>query len=112
MLNSLDALVITFFAMSFISILGVILMFFIKNEKWKKRTFYGLSIWGVVVAFCNMQTYFSYMIGDIVVAVLLGFLAVAAVLIQKFSKKAYCLKAAQAMTVASVVAGIIHTFLI
>ena len=111
MLNSLDALVITFFAMSFISILGVILMFFIKNEKWKKRTFYGLSIWGVVIAFCNVQTHFSYMIGGITLATVLGLLAVAAVLIQKFGKRADSFKVAQIFTAVSVVAGMADTFL-
>ena len=86
MLNSLDALIVAFLGMSFISIAGVLLMFFVKNEKWKKRIFYGFSIWGVIVALCNLQTYFSYMLGDIVVAALLGLLAVAAMLIWKFAK--------------------------
>lgn len=112
MLNSLDALIVAFLGMSFVSILGVLLMFLVKNEKWQKRILYGLSIWGVIVAFCNVQTYFSYMLGDIVVAVLLGLLAVAAVLIYRFGKKAYCFKAAQGMAAVSVVAGMMHTFLI
>lgn len=87
-------------------------MFFVKNEKWKKRIFYGLSIWGVIVAICNVQTYFSYMFGDIVIAVLLGLLAVAAMLIWKFAKNESRFKMAQGMAAVSVVAGMMHTFLI
>ena len=112
MLNSLDALIVAFLGMSFISIAGVLLMFFVKNEKWKKRIFYGFSIWGVIVAICNLQTYFSYMLGDIVVAALLGLLAVAAVLIWKFAKSESRYKMAQGMAAVSVVAGMMHTFLI
>ena len=110
MLNSLDALVITFFAMSFISILGVILMFLTKNEKRKKGIFYGLSIWGMVIAFCNVQTHFSYMVGGITLAIVLGLLAVAAVLIQKFGKSGNHFKAAQILTAISVVAGMADMF--
>ena len=110
MLNSLDALVITFFAMSFISILGVILMFLTKNKKRKKGIFYGLSIWGLVIAFCNVQTHFSYMVGGIAFAIALGLLAVAAVLIQKFGKSGSHFKAAQILTAISVAAGMADTF--
>ena len=110
MLNSLDALVITFFAMSFISILGVILMFLTKNKQRKKGIFYGLSIWGLVIAFCNVQTHFSYMVGGIAFAIALGLLAVAAVLIQKFGNSGNRFKAAQILTAISVVAGMADTF--
>lgn len=110
MLNSLDALVITFFAMSFISILGVILMFFIKNEKWKKRIFYGLSIWGLMVAYCNVQTHFSYMIEGIALAVALGVFSIVAILMKKFGKSEKWFKTAQMMTAFSVVAGMVDLF--
>ncbi len=111
MLNSLDALIVTFFGMSFVSILGVVLMFFIKNEKWKKGIFYGLSVWGLAVAFFNVQTHFSYMTEGIALAVFLGLLALAAVLIQKFFKNEKSYKAAQILTAVSVAAGMIDTFL-
>ena len=110
MLNSLDALVITFFAMSFISILGVILMFLTKKERRKKRIFYGLSIWGLIIAFCNVQTHFSYMVGGITLAIVLGLLAVAAVLIQKFGKSGNRFQVAQILTAISVAAGMADTF--
>lgn len=111
MLNSLDALIVAFFGMSFVSIAGVALMFLVKNEKWKKRIFYGLSIWGLIIAFCNVQTHFSYMAGGIALAAALGVLAAAAMLIQKVGKSEKCFKAAQMMTAVSVVAGMMDTFI-
>ena len=110
MLNSLDALIVTFFAMSFISILGVIFMFLTKNEKRKKGIFYGLSIWGMIIAYCNVQTHFSYMVGGITLAIVLGFLAVAAVLIHKFGKSENCFKTARILAAISVVAGMMDLF--
>lgn len=110
MLNSLDALIVAFLGMSFISVLGIILMFLTKNEKWKKGIFYGLSIWGLVVAYCNLQM--SYLTGSILVAGGLGALAVAALLIQLCSKKENSFKVAQILTAVSVAAGMIDTFII
>ncbi len=110
MLNSLDALIVTFFAMSFISILGVILMFLVKNEKWKKGLFYGLSIWGLVVEYCNVQTHFSYMIGGIAMALGFGAFAVAAILVKVFGKSEKSLKAAQLLAAVSVAGGMIDLF--
>jgi len=111
MLNSLDALIVAFFGMSFVSILGVILMFLTKNEKWKKGIFYGLSIWGLVVAYFNVQTHFSYMTGGIALALVFGALALAAMIIEKFGKNENRFKAAQMLAAVSVVAGMVDTFL-
>ena len=112
LLDPLGALVITFFALSVISILGIGLLFFTKNEKRKKGIFYGLSIWGLVIAYCNLQMCYSFMTGSIIIAVLLGLLAVAAVLIQRFGKSENRFKAAQMLAAVSVVVGMVDTFMI
>jgi hypothetical protein len=50
------------------------------------------------------------MVGGITLAIVLGLLAVAAVLIQKFGKSGNHFKAAQILTAISVVAGMADTF--
>lgn len=112
MLNSLDALIVAFLGMSVISVLGVVLLFLVKNEKWKKGIFYGLGLWGLVIAYCNLQTTFSYMAGSIFVAGGLGLLAIAGMLIGIFSKKEKSFQLAQVLVAVSVIAGMADTFLI
>lgn len=112
MLDPLGALLITFFVMSFISIVGIIFMFLTKNEKIKKGIFYFLAIWGLVVAYCNIQTIPSYMTGSFVIAGALGALAIAAILINLCVKRENAFKVAQILAVISVTAGMIDTFMI
>lgn len=112
MLDSLGALVITFFAMSFISIIGVILLFFLKNEKVKKGLLYFLGLWGLVIAYCNIQTVVTYSTAGLLIAGGLGVLAIAGVLISLLGKGENRFKIAQILVTISVFAGMIDTFLI
>lgn len=112
MLDPLGALVIAYFVMSFISIIGVILLFFLKNEKGKKGIFYFLALWALVIAFCNIQTILSYSTAGILIAGGLGVLAIAGVLINLCGKQENRFKIAQILVAISVVAGMMDTFLI
>lgn len=112
MLDPLSALVITFFVMSAVSLIGVILMFLTKNEKVKKGFFYFLSVWGLVIAYCNVQSLPIMLTGSILLALALGALSVIALLIQLCMKKENKFAIARALVTVSVVAGMIDCFLI
>ena len=111
MLDSLGALVITFFVMSFISVAGVVLMHLVKNEKVKKGFFYFLSVWGIVVAWCNAQGIYSIFDIDNLFGWILGSLSIVALLIQTFSKKENKFKIASILVTISVVVGMMDCFM-
>ena len=82
MFDALGALVITFVVMSVISVIGVILLYLAKNEKVKKGMFYFLSIWGMIIAYCNVLGTPAMWTEEILLAWGLGGLSVVALLIQ------------------------------
>ncbi len=112
MLDPLGALVITFVVMSVVSVAGVILLYLVKNEKVQKGFFYFLSIWGMIIAYCNVLSTPEYMTGSILLAWGLGALSVAALLIQLCLKKEKAFLIAKILVTVSVVAGMIDCFLI
>ena len=112
MMNSLDALIIAFFAMSVISIVGVLFLFLTKSEKVKKGIFYFLALWGLVIAYCNILTIPDLWTGSFLVAGGLGFLAIAAVLLKVCGKKENRFQIAQILVAVSVLGGMLDTFII
>ena len=112
MLDPLGALVITFMVMSLVSVVGVTLMYLVKNEKVKKGFFYFLAIWGMVIAVCNVMGTPSMWTGAIVFGWALGGLSVVALLIQLAAKNANRFKLTRILVTVSVVAGMIDCFMI
>lgn len=112
MLDGLGALVITFMVMSVISVIGVVMLYLGKSEKLKKGTFYFLSVWGMVVAYCNMLSVSLFGTEEILLAGALGILSVIALLIQICSKKENKFQIARILVTISVVAGMIDCFLL
>ena len=110
LMNPLDALVITFFVMSIISIAGVALLYLSKNEKLKKGLLYFLSAWGVIIAYCNVLSRFWFT--DSLFGIGLGALGIAGLLIQLFSKKENKFQIARIMVTISVIAGMVNCFMI
>lgn len=112
MLDPLGALVITFVVMSVISIIGVLLLYLVKNEKVKKVIFYLLTVWGMVIAWCNVLSIPELWTGSIVLAWALGALSVIALLIQLCMKSENKFKIARILVTISVVAGMIDCFML
>lgn len=112
MLDPLGALVITFFVMSIISIIGIILMYVVRNEKVQKGFFYFLAIWGVIIAYCGVLSTPDLWLERIVASWALGALGVVALLIQLCMKKENKFKIAKILVTISVVAGMVNCFLI
>ena len=112
MLNSLDALIIAFMIMSLVSMIGVILIYLVKNEKMKKGLLNFLTVWGMIIAYCGVRSTPSYMISSTIVTWAIGALSVVALLIQLCSKNENRFKIARILATVSVVAGMIDCFMI
>ena len=112
MMDSLALLVITFMVMSLVSVVGIILLYAVKNEKFKKGMFYFLAIWGMIVAYCSVLSTPEYMLGSVIISWALGGLSVVALLIQLCMKKEKRFQIARVLVTISVVAGMIDCFMI
>lgn len=112
LLDPLGALVITFFVMSIVSIGGMVLLYLSKNEKLKKGVFYFLAAWSMVVMYCGILMSDGFYFANGPIALVLGALGIAGVLIQLFSKKENKFKLAGILVTISVAAGMINCFFI
>ena len=112
MMDSLALLVITFMVMSLVSVVGIILLYAVKNEKFKKGMFYFLAIWGMIVAYCSVLSTPEYMLGSVIISWLLGGLSVAALLIQLCTRNEKRFQIARVLVTISVAAGMIDCFMI
>lgn len=111
MLDSLALLVIVFVVMSVVSLIGVALLFLVKNEKLQKGLFYFLAVWGMLIAWCNVQSIPLYMTGELLLAWGLGGLGAAAMLVKICGKKENSFQIAKMLATVSVVAGMIDCFM-
>ena len=111
LMDPLGALVITFFAMSIISIAGIVLLYLSKNEKLKKVLLYFLSVWGIVVAYCGILSS-GFFISDALPAIGFGALGLAGLLVQLISKKENKFRIARILVTISVAAGMVNCFFI
>ena len=111
MLDSLDWLVIVFMATSAAALLGLCLMFLMKNETVKKISLYGLAAIGVIVSWMNAQmTPISYM-EETILGWGLGALSIAGVLLTIFGKSEKKMKIARILIAASVILGMVNAFM-
>ena len=55
MMDPLGALVILFVVTSVVSVIGILLMYLTKEEKVKKGIFYFLAVWGMMIAWINVE---------------------------------------------------------
>ena len=111
LMDPLGAIMITFFVMSIISILGIIFLHTSKNEKWKKGLVYFLSVWSVIIAYCGVLSTPFYMTEKILFTVALGAMAIVAVFIFMISKKENKFQIVKWLISISVVAGMVNCFL-
>uniref|UniRef100_UPI004057373B hypothetical protein n=1 Tax=Agathobacter sp. TaxID=2021311 RepID=UPI004057373B len=111
MFDALGALVITFVVMSVISVIGVALLYLAKSEKVKKGMFYFLTVWGMVIAYCNVLGNPPLWVEEIMLAWGLGGLSAVALLVQLCLKKENKFKIARILVTISVAAGMIDCFM-
>ena len=112
MLDSLAALVIAFMVMSLVSVVGVVLIYLVKNEKVKNGLFYFLTVWGMIIAYCGVRSTPSYMLSQVIITFAIGALSVVALLVQLCMKSEKKFQIARILVTISVVAGMIDCFMI
>ena len=112
LMDPLGALVITFFVMSIISVVALVLVHFLKNEKVKRGLLYFLSVRAIVIAYCGVISTPPYMTLDIIITLAIGALAIGALAFLLFSKKDNKFEIARMLVTISVVAGMIDCFMI
>lgn len=111
-MTSLDQILVVFIGLSVISIVGIIFLFLLKNEKQKTIVFYLLSVLGMVISYMNATSIPRDFVGEQVIAWGLGFLSVIAVLLKITGKTEKRFNVAKVLTVVSVLGGIAHLFLL
>ena len=111
MLDALSLLVIAFAVMTVVSVIGVALLYLIKNEKVKKGIFYFLVVFGLIIAYCGVRSTPMYMAGQVLVTCMWGSLAAIALLVQLCLKKENSFNIARILVTVSVVAGMIDCFM-
>ena len=112
LMDPLGALVVTFFVMSIISIISLVLIYLLKNEKVKKGLLYFLSVWSIVIAYCGLLSTGGFYFSDGIGSMVFGALGVVGLLIQLLSKKENKFQIARILVTVSVVAGMIDCFMI
>ena len=112
MFDGLGAIVITFMVMSVISVIGIVMLYLSKSEKLKKGMFYFLSVWGLVVAYCNILSTSLLGMEGVLIAGGIGLLSVIALLMKLCLKKENTFQIARILVTVSVVAGMADCFMI
>lgn len=87
MSDILGILLIGFMGLSALAILGIVLMFVLRNEKAQKVAFYLTAAVPIIIAinFAGMTP--LYMVGDYIVAALVGGLSIVGILMERLSNE-------------------------
>lgn len=96
--------------MSVFSILGLLLMYLLKNEKAKAVLFYCMSVWGMAVSAISATSLPSNYTAAQIIAWAIGFLSVIGLIIHIRAKSKSQFHAAYILVTISVIAGILNLF--
>ncbi|EOU1682416.1 hypothetical protein QTH11_02130 [Clostridium perfringens] len=78
---ALGYLLIFFVFILVISILGISLLFFLKNRKIKNVLFYFLAVWSILIAYLNASSLPTNYLGQQIMAWLFGSISIIAIII-------------------------------
>lgn len=112
LMDPLGALVITFFAMSIVSIVAVALLYLSKNDKVKKGLLYFLSVWAVILSYCGVLSTPEYLMTEILISLAWGVMGIAGLLTQLISKNENKFQIARVLITIAIIAGMIDCFMI
>ena len=79
---ALGYLLILFIFILVVSILGISLLFLLKNQKIKDVLFYFLAIWSMLIAYLNATSLPTNYIGQQIIAWLFGSISIIAIIIK------------------------------
>lgn len=78
---ALGVLFILFIVMSVVSILGLLFMFMTKNEQIKKKLFYFMAVWGMLISVVGAVSQPSNFLADRIMFWVFGFISLAGLLV-------------------------------
>lgn len=107
---AIGMILILFVGMSVFSILGLLLMYLLKNEKAKAVLFYCMSVWGMAVAAIKAMSLPSNFTAAQIIAWAIGFLSVIGLIIHVRAKSKSRFNTAYILTTISVIGGILNLF--
>ena len=108
---ALGLLLILFMVMSFISVVGLLLLFLLKGERAQKIVFYFMALLGMFIAWMTATGYATNQIKEQMISWGFGALAVVAVLVRLCCKSKNAALAAKLLAAASVVLGMVALFI-
>ena len=109
---ALGIILIAFIEMSVISILGLLLMYLLKNERAKAVAFYCMSVWGMAISVLNAITLPSNYTLSRMIAWGLGFLSVVGLIIHVRAKSKSQRMAAYILVTISIIACMLKIFIL
>ena len=109
---ALGSLLILFVSMSVISILGIGLLYLLKDEKKKRVVFYALAVWGMLISAFSATSQPTNMVYQQLIAWGFGFLSVIGILVNVKAKNDASYNIARILVVLSVVLGVLKLFLL
>ena len=107
---ALGVLSLLFKGIGVISVLGVTFLYLTKNQNVKKRLFYFLAAWSMLVAAISATSFPSNYIIKQIVAWGIGFLSVIGIVIYIKSNTPKAYQVAQGLVTASVIIGVANLF--
>lgn len=108
---ALGLLVISFVSTSVISIIGLSLMYLLKNERAKAGIFYFLSIWGMAIAVLSAMSLPSNWMAQQFIAWGFGILSAAGLIVHLKSSSSSGRMTAYALVTISVIGGVLKMFI-
>ncbi len=110
--KTIEGIILAFIILSAVSVLGLVLMFVIKNKKVNRILFYVMSIWGMILAGISA---FMIPTKDIIMQLLawgFGALGASAMMVQICSRQKNRELISKLLVVFSVMLGILGVFLL
>lgn len=112
MLTSLDFLILIVMALVAVSLVAMVLMFLIKNDKFRRVCLYLVAALGIYVSCVGLRLLWPNFMGQVFVAVLTLLISLAAIVLERLSKKNNNKRflAARLMASAALLASLINAF--
>ena len=107
----LDLFIIVAMSLIAISLLSVLFMYILKNEKIKKVLFYLTILFGLYIAYVGFRIHWMSYGYESMVAILMGLLAISALILERMNKS-NSYQIAQILSSVSVVFGLLNAFII
>ncbi len=112
MYTNLDWLIIAFMMLAVAGATAVLLMFLSKNSRNKAACLYVSAVLGIYVMTVSIRIFWPYYTGQLLIAVVLGLMAVGAVLLRRMGGERLGFhRAAHIMAALSCTAGMLNAFM-